>query len=257
MILEDNSVKSKYSCNVCKKQYTRKSSLDKHKILCDYKTKSKIEVEVAIEEANDKPTYDELVKIVQELSKKYVKMEEKVNEMQQYIDRKKKKMDVISWLSTHVTVTVGFLEWINMFVTVEPAHFLRLLKPETNIFECLQEVFEFNLSKPDFVCPLKCFVQKNNIFYIWDNNETGSAWKEMMLPDFVILLKIIQKKLIGELTTWKKENQKLFNDSDRVSDQFNKAVIKLMSISFSQDANMSRIKNSLYNYLKQDLDCLV
>jgi len=49
----------------------------------------------------------------------------------------------------------------------------------------------------------------------------------------------------------------LFRDDDKVSDQFNKAVIKLMNVSFGQDANMSRIKNCLFHYLKVDLDCLV
>ena len=45
--------------------------------------------------------------------------------------------------------------------------------------------------------------------------------------------------------------------SDEISILFNKAVIKLMNISFSQDSNLSRIKNGLYNYLKTDLKSVV
>ena len=251
--------KSSYSCSLCKKEYTRKASLDKHTVLCKFKSKSTLELQVAVEEASDKPTYDQLVQIVQELSIKYVKMEEKQNEMQQYIDRKRKKMDVIAWLNINVNPTVGFLEWIAMNVTVVPQHFLELLKPEITIFECLQEVFEYNLFKDNFVCPLKCFAQKNGIFYIYEPSAdiNASLWREMELKDFVMLLKQVQKKLIGELSEWRKSNQKLFYDNDRVADQFNKAVIKLMNISFGQDANMSRIKNGLFHYLKTDLDCLV
>ena len=261
MISKLSSEKSKclYSCSLCKKEYTRKGSLDKHRVLCELKSKSKLELQVAVEEASDKPTYDQLVQIVQELSIKYIKMEEKQNEMQQYIDRKKKKIDVVSWLNMNIKPTVGFLEWIAMNVTVEPQHFLELLKPEITIFECLQEVFEYNLFKDNFVCPLKCFAQKNGIFYIYEptTDVNTSLWREMELKDFVLLLKKVQKKLIGELSEWRKSNQKLFYDNDRVADQFNKAVIKLMNISFGQDANMSRIKNGLFHYLKTDLDCLV
>jgi hypothetical protein len=68
---------------------------------------------------------------------------------------------------------------------------------------------------------------------------------------------VVQKKLIGELSDWRKENQKLFYDNDKIADQFNKAVIKLMNITFTQDPTMSKIKNSLYHYLRTDLDCLV
>ena len=253
-----------YSCALCKKGYTRKGSLDKHIVLCEIKSKSKLELQVAVEEASDKPTYDQLVQIVQELSIKYVKMEEKMMEMQQYIDRKKKKVDIISWLNTHVKPTVGYLEWINSIITVEASHFLYLLKPETTIFEGLFEVFAYNLDKPDFVCPIKCFAQKNGVFYICEPNQEINtytsvtyAWKELQLEDFVLLLKIIQKKMIGELSDWRKENQKLFYDNDKIADQFNKAVIKLMNITFTQDATMSKIKNALFHYLKMDLDCLV
>ena len=64
-----------------------------------------------------------------------------------------------------------------------------------------------------------------------------------------MLLKKIHNKLLNELTLWKKENQKTFDDN-KISEQFNKAVIKLMSVGFTQDANMTRIRNALYNYLK-------
>jgi len=246
-----------YSCALCKKPYTRKGSLDKHIVLCEFKSKSKLELQVAVEEASDKPTYDQLVQIVQELSIKYVKMEEKMTEMQQYIDRKKKKVDIIGWLNTHVKPTTGFLEWVTSIVTVEPSHFLQLLKPETTIFDCLFEVFAYNLDKTDFVCPLTCFAQKNGVFYICETLAETSSWIELELKDFVLLLKQVQKKLIGELSDWRKDNQKMFYDNDKIADQFNKAVIKLMNITFTQDANMSRIKNSLFHYLKTDLDCLV
>ena len=250
---------SMYSCALCKKGYTRKSSLDKHAVLCEFKSKSKLELQVAVEEAPDKPTYDQLVKIVQELSIKYVKMEEKMGEMQQYIDRKKKKVNVIGWLNAHVRPTTGYIEWANSIVSVEPSHFLYLLRPETTIFEMLHEVFAYNLEKCDFICPLTCFAQKNGVFYICEPEPNGllCAWRELELEDFVLLLKQIQKKMIGELSDWRKENQKLFYDNDKIADQFNKAVIKLMNITFTQDANMSKIKNSLYHYLKIDLDCLV
>jgi hypothetical protein len=253
------SMTSMYSCALCKKGYTRKSSLDKHAVLCEFKSKSKLELQVAVEEAPDKPTYDQLVKIVQELSIKYVKMEEKMGEMQQYIDRKKKKVNVIGWLNAHVRPTTGYIEWANSIVSVEPSHFLYLLRPETTIFEMLHEVFAYNLEKCDFICPLTCFAQKNGVFYICEPEPNGllCAWRELELEDFVLLLKQIQKKMIGELSDWRKENQKLFYDNDKIADQFNKAVIKLMNITFVQDANMSKIKNSLYHYLRKDLDCLV
>jgi alpha-amylase/alpha-mannosidase (GH57 family) len=59
------------------------------------------------------------------------------------------------------------------------------------------------------------------------------------------------------LAKWKEKNQHKFEDDNKLSVIFNKAVIKLMDISFTQDNNMSRIKNGLYNYLKTDLKTVV
>jgi hypothetical protein len=71
---------TRHYCILCNKEYTRKSSLEKHKILCEYKTKSKREHKIEEEELGDVPTHFQLVKIVQELTLKYVKMEEKLEE---------------------------------------------------------------------------------------------------------------------------------------------------------------------------------
>ena len=73
----------------------------------------------------------------------------------------------------------------------------------------------------------------------------------------ILILNTIQKNLIKELTKWKLKNQHKFDDNSKLSILFNKSVIKLMNVPFSQDHNLSRIKNSLYNYLKKDLKSVV
>lgn len=247
------SVLKAFTCCICRKEYTRKSSLEKHSILCELKIKSKMEIVIEEEEQYDKPTYDQLVKIVQELSIKYMKMETKFDEMHQWIERKKKKVDIVAWLNTNIKSSVGFTEWVNIIINVRPDHWTHLM--ESTIFQTYQLIFHDNLtSGSGFVCPIKCFSEKNNVFYICENvDDQQSIWREMELTDFIQLMKKVHNKLLDELTIWKKQNQKQFEDNSKISDRFNKSIIKLMGISFKQDANMSQIRNALYNYLKQDL----
>ena len=113
MELSQKNVKNdtfKLCCNVCNKEYTRKSSLDKHKILCDFKMKTKREHQIEIEELADIPNHYQLVKIVQELTLKMIKMEEQMEEMKFWVDKKKRKVNVVVWLNTNVVPTIGFLE---------------------------------------------------------------------------------------------------------------------------------------------------
>lgn len=248
---------SKYCCVVCNKNYTKKSSLDKHNILCDFKLKTKRELQIETEELNDIPNHLQLVKIVQELTLKMIKMEEKMGEMQKWVDKKKKKLNVITWLNSSVVPTIGFLEWVKSTLVVKQEHFENLM--ENSLFHTVQQVFEHNLcEKSDFIYPIRAFSQKQGIFYICEKKEDGSPeWKQLVLTDMVIILKTIQTRMIKELAKWKAENQSKFDDNDKISELFNKAVIKLMNISFTQDATMSRIKNGLYNYLKMDLKTMI
>jgi hypothetical protein len=243
----------KYSCLVCNKQYTRKTSLEKHKILCDFKIKTSREREIETEELADLPTQYELVKIVQELSLKMTKMEEKMTEMQKWIDKKKKKINVCTWLNSNVNPTMGYKEWVSTQFTVNPGNFEYLM--DNSLFNTIQKIFEQNINeRNDFIYPIKCFTLKIGIFYICEKTENDiPEWKQMELKDILLLLKTIQNLMIRELSTWKINNIVKFNENDKVSDLFNKAIIKLMSISFSQDASLSRIKNGLYTYLKSDL----
>ena len=82
---------SKFCCTVCNKQYTKKSSLDKHKILCDFKMKTKRENQIELEESGDIPTHLQLVKIVQALSLELEKTKEKLADMEKWIAKKKRK----------------------------------------------------------------------------------------------------------------------------------------------------------------------
>lgn len=257
MSIKELSSSSKYSCVVCNKHYTKKSSLDKHKILCDFKLKTQRELQIEEEELNDTPTHLQLVKIVQELTLKMIKMEEKMTEMQKWVDKKKQKLNIIVWLNAGVVPTIGFLEWVKLTFIVKPEHFENLMV--NSLFHTIQQVFEFNLcEKSDFIYPIKCFVQKKSVFYICEKKEDGTPeWRQLILADMVLLLKTLQSRMIREVSKWKTENQYKFDENDKISELFNKTVIKLMNISFTQDATLSRIKNGLFNYLKMDLNKIV
>ena len=252
-----SSSSAAYCCEMCKKSYTRKSSLDKHKLLCDYKAKSKLDHKVEDEELGDTPTHEQLVKIVHELAFKYVKLEEKVEQMQAWVSQKKQKIKVIDWLNEHVNATIGFKEWTTT-ITVTPQIALSLI--DYNAFQIFQHVLEYNLSKgTEFIHPIKCFSQKQNVFYVCEKTPDGkNVWTQMETDELLLVLKKVQNKLLSELSKWKLENNSKITEDDKLSEQFNKAIIKLMNITIlAHDVNVGRIRNNLYNCLKMDLKNLI
>jgi hypothetical protein len=245
--------KNVYSCDTCDKKYTQKSSLQKHIVLCGFITKTKREKQIQKEEDSDIPTYFQLVNIVQELSIKYNKLENQLTEMQKWVEKKKKKINVISWLNINMEPRIYFQDWIKTFV-IKEEHFRFLM--ENTIIDCFQNILEEHLtireteSNLETVYPIKCFSQKNNLFYIYTSDK---EWRQMSFEDFICLFKQIQGQLLKALTTWKIQNKKYIEDNDSISILCNKTIIKLMEISFTKDTVFGKIKTNLYNYLKMDL----
>jgi len=253
--------------------------LEKHKILCAFKQKTKYEIKVETEESADIPNHLQLSKIVQELTLKLIKMEEKMEIMQKYVDKKKKQINVITWLNSNTGLQPMqiFKEWVKNSICVGQNDIENLMV--NSLHYTFQRIFESQIliNKEDdaeekeekeeteysYVYPVKSFQQKQNIIYIYDQEETqqtqsnSKLWRQMNQEDFVYLLKVVQQNLIGELSKWKIANKGKFDESDKISDLFNRAVIKLMNLSFTPDSTFSKIRNSLYNHVKIDLKPLI
>jgi hypothetical protein len=165
------------------------------------------EHQIELEESGDIPTHYQLVKIVQELSLKIVKMEESMEEMKKWVDKKKQKLNIVTWLNTNIIPTIGFLELVHTQLTIKNEHFDILM--ENSIFYTLQQIFQDNLcEKSNFIYPIRCFSQKVGIFYICEKKEDGTAqWRQLVSHEFVLMLKKLQNGMIQELTKWKERNQ--------------------------------------------------
>lgn len=249
-----------HTCDTCDKKYTQKSSLQKHIVLCAFITKTKREKQIQNEEDTDIPTYFQLVHIVQELSIKYNKLENQLSEMQKWVEKKKKKINVVSWLNINMEPRIYFQDWIKTFV-IKEQHFQFLM--ENTIVDCFQHILEEQLTARETkeskeaeaesesnLYPIKCFSQKSNLFYIYTSDK---EWRQMMFEDFIHLFKQIQGQLLKALTAWKIKNKQYIEENDSISILCNKTIIKLMEISFTKDAVFGKIKTNLYNYLKMDL----
>lgn len=249
-----------FRCETCEKQYTRKSSFDKHRILCDYLIKSKREKQIINEESADLPSYSQLIGIVQELSLKYSQLENQMLDMKKWVEKKKKKINVITWLNNNIHPSKIWDDWLTAILITE-SHFEFLLN--NSITDTIHQIMEENISTNTYqyqeIIPVKCFSQKSNLFYICkDITSSGhSIWQPMTFEDFIKILKHIQNRLLITLTNWKIKNKDQINNNDSMSILYNKTIIKLMNISFSKDSTSGKIRANLYNYLKSDLKNLI
>jgi len=277
-----------HSCGLCNKPYTRKTSYDRHVILCEILHQSKREKKCKGQELSDIPSHTQLFLIVQELALKNQILESKMIEMQKWVETKKKKLNVLLWLNTNITPSVTYTEWVNgLNVTQDDFQYLI----DQNITDTIAGIIRKNLQQEDgkshnpsttstdysretSACkqayvslhPLFCFVQKSNVFYIYDDigkehgkeQEQKQEWKPLTTEIFIKLLNKIHFKIVRELCIWRDKNREAIREIDSVGSLFCKTNTKLMGVNFEPESLLvSKVRTSIYNYAKTDLKSMI
>uniref|UniRef100_A0A6C0F2P2 C2H2-type domain-containing protein n=1 Tax=viral metagenome TaxID=1070528 RepID=A0A6C0F2P2_9ZZZZ len=242
---------SKHCCSSCDKKYTNKSSLYRHQIVCEIANKPPREKLIEGEEEGDLPTYKQLVIIVQELTKKCSSMEKKMTEMQKWVQRTKKKIDVIQWLNTSSSAKphTSFTEWFqNLTINAGTIDILM----ENTMYQTLATIFAKNLPE-DADNPVCSFCQKQGSIYIYEMDGDAPTWKLLSREQFTKGLNRLHLKILNELLAWKEKNEEKIENDDKLAEKYNKTMMKLMGINFTQEHVYSKIKGDLFSYVKKDI----
>lgn len=253
-------------CAYCNKKYVRKTDCDKHQLLCSILNKTRREMQINAEECENTISHYQLCAIVQDLALKCAKMEEKMNTMQKWTDKQKKKINIIQWLNDNNIPACTFAALKPAFALhIGQKHIDHLI--DTNLLDTIQHIFETS-DAINCRAPIYCFEQKHNVFYIYnvmqDTNalnacgEEGTGqWTTMTRDDLIHLLNAMHSKLLRELIAWKKMHEHAIACNEKMSMLFNKTMIKLVEVDFTNDHSLSRIKTSLFNHLKKDLKNII
>lgn len=244
--------KSGYNCNYCGKKHTRKTSHDRHIILCEIIYSSKRDKKCNEEEITDIPNQLQLYKMVQELAIKNSILEDKMNEMQKWLDKKKKKINVTQWLSSHRVENISaFSEWQKKLL-VTSDHIELLI--EENIVKTICQIIDENIRNSKEI-PIACFHEKTNIFYIYNSDKT---WRRLTPQEFILFVQHIHKQIWREMSIWKEKNNDNLNKSEKMCDLYARTLIKLSGLNFEQDSSaMSKIRTHLYSHLKMELKNMI
>jgi hypothetical protein len=247
-----NMIKQPAQCCVhCGKSYKKRTNLDKHVILCELLNKTK--KNMVINDEEDIPSQRKLYEILLELGNKFNRLEEKVDELNKWVVKKKKKINVIDWLNTNITPEIKFDSLIEKIVMSDDD--IKYLF-ENSFTDTLNHIFSrniYNLSESEY--PIFAFVQKANIFYIYENEEAG--WVELNREFLIKFLNKVHMKLLRVFIQHKKDNVDKIRDDEGFSILCDKTTLKLMNADFSQESILGKIRANMYSRMKTDMKALV
>ena len=122
-----NKIKQPSLCCVyCGKSYIKRVNLDKHLVICELlqKTKTKTSINPIIDSLyNDVeepiPTQRKMFQMLIELGERYSRLEEKVDELNKWVVKKKKKINILGWLNANRKPSIVFETIIDKIVVTE------------------------------------------------------------------------------------------------------------------------------------------
>ena len=246
-----NMIKQPAQCCVyCGKSYRKKTNLEKHVIICDLLNKSKSKV---IEDSEDDlPSQRKMYELLLEFASKVNKLEEKVEELNKWVVKKKNKINLIEWLNAKNIPDMKFDNIIeNIIIEQDDINYLF----QNSFIDTLNHIFSKNIYNMNETGPLFAFSHKTNVFYYYENQ--NNKWAILSNELLIKFLNKVHMKVLRWFSQYKKDNAIKMQDDECFSILCDKTSFKIMNIDFNQENILSKIKTNMYSKMKTDIKGLV
>jgi hypothetical protein len=256
-----NRIKQPARCCInCGKGYNLKSALDKHVILCELVTRTNKKKKLVIVEEEEEviiPNSKQLYHMIIELTAKYDKLSKKMEEVSKYAVKEKKKINILEWLNNNISLTCSFQEF-SANIKLDNTQMNFIFNNTYN--DILNEIFNQYIVTTENI-PITAFIQKSNTLFIFHtpmpNNTNNCCWMELPNDLFITFLISIQMKISKLLYEWKQAHKEELGSNDKLSELYNKTLVKIMTPEFKQERYYTKAKTLLYNKLKKDIKILI
>jgi len=261
-----NRIKQPARCCInCGKGYNLKSALDKHVILCELITRTNKKKKLVIVEEEEEliiPNSKQLYHMIIELTEKYDKLSKKMEEVSKYAVKEKKKINILEWLhnNTSTSLTCSFQEF-SANIKLDDTQMNFIFNNTYN--DILNEIFNQYIVTTENI-PITAFIQKSNTLFIFNtsnsnisNSNKSNSWMELPNDLFITFLISIQMKISKLLYEWKQTHKEELGTNDKLSELYNRTLIKIMTPEFKQERYYTKAKTLLYNKIKKDIKFLI
>jgi hypothetical protein len=235
-------------CNHCNKNFKSKENYKNHILFCEIVYKNQKERQEEYELNEDIPSISDIFKITKQLVVKYDKLQHDYNNLKQLINNRKKKINVVDWLNINCKPDINFIEWYNNLSLKE--NHLEYIFSEGNI-DGLSQILQ-ELCSDISTLPIKCFTQKENTFYIYENN----IWKIISNNELNLFFGSLNKQILNLFKIWQEKNTSKLED-DNFAIEYIQKVRKILGKNDTIEVENIKLKNKFYKFLKVNIKTII
>ena len=236
-----------FTCSYCKKQFIRKIYFDNHYSICQIKQLAHDTSESTKQTIDDLPTKRDMWLMIQQLSKRYITLEKKYIEIEKYVQKEKKKLNILDYLNKPSTLKpiISFTKWLERFeITSTDLQFMFKNGYVSGISNCIIRNY-----KTDELLPLCAFENKKNILYIFNQD---NIWVPLNREIFKTHINKIHKSLSELFVIWQKKNEDKIFECDIYSKKYNNYCKIILGDDIDERIQIKRINNMIYEDINQE-----
>lgn len=243
---------SEIYCKYCYKYWKLKREYDKHIICCEFFYN--LRKNPTMENYGGKvPTIMELTHLVSQLMTKVDKQEKEIARLKACVNSKQKRV-ILDLLNNPSQMPVYTFEQWWRLISVNEIHLQRVFKYDlTEGIKLVLENFLDVFGKTQL--PIRCFSQKQNIFYVYvqDTNSDKKTWKMMVNAEFDTMILYLSQLFLREFLRWQKENMNCDDDEneDKKAQELN-YMIKINGMKTSSEKRNGDLKKWLFPLLEEN-----
>ena len=250
--IQKKELNKKNLCGFCGKSFKRKTFYEEHIILCEQLHNARHLREDEKNEEFDLPSRKELYSIVRNLSLKYDELVTEVHALRSYVNKQKKKINILEWLNENCSPEMDYVEWVHSLNISDE------LLENTFKYGIVQGIMDLIIENMPLENvknhPIKCFQQKQFIFFRFRNGK----WSTMGITHLESFFDAIHCLFMRAFQNWKKENQEQIDEDERFYEEtYLTNMQTILASNRSKDFIFKNVKSKLYHYLKMNLKHIV
>lgn len=237
---------SNYHCKTCGRKYVRKVYLDRHEAGCSLMRKTKEERHAEIEKNSDTPSMPKMYDMLLALAKRNQELEAKVDELSKWAALKKKRLHIVEWLNEHYASVITFDRHMSA-CHVTPSDYDSVTKFDyvEGVSAILRRWFPVD---EESSLPIKSFDQKDSTFFI----KTDEGWRSLETRELSGIISDIGRRVMNHFVSWQESNKHRMT-TDEYASEYTTKLQKSLGTNFTQEQIITRLRRSLYKYLKMNL----
>jgi|APSaa5957512535_1039671.scaffolds.fasta_scaffold26117_2 hypothetical protein len=235
-------------CPSCFKTLKLKECYEKHIFQCQ-----------RLHEENT-PAPNQLYEMIKSLTEKYNSVQNELENLKRNNQIQNKKLNILEWLNKQNKPQIVWSKYIDeMKITLSNLELIFEKGLIDGVFDILIQYLHSNDSNDsndssesnDSNHVIKCFEQKKNIIYVFEEE-----WKIMNNKAFEDIFKIIYQKILTSFEEYRIVNESKMND-DNFQVDFNNNFMTILCVNIPFESKCVRIKNKLFNELKENFTSII